>query len=639
MNTNVETVHTGALEKHVPATFSLTERAELAYGGMCGTVDPDVGYDMWFHIELGHHRPFMKHLSCDNACTPKYGESMALMRLMTGRAMADTEAQIRHRLLAQIEEGIYWNKAEDFRPWRCMYNWDATDTNPRGEDLASPVGTARMMRTLITWRETEGDSGYDELIREMVGGQIRMLVEKDTYAYFPDAGYGEAYSYPRNTGWYHEREAQDELDGMEGSVNCYHGHTAYVMSVWHRLTGDERALELARKVCAYAMHPRFWGGVALSDEEASKVATTALNTAAPNAPKHGPSPVGMPASLKGHWFSHFHGRAVGLRGMLEYGMTAGDQRVIEFVHNAYQYSKSWMADRLGWIDGAPTKGEWCEGCNLADLAALQIRLSDAGVGDYWDDLDALVRNALAEQQFTDADELRRVAFALPEETETPVSARNVQPGQVYVGEDIFARVVGTIACGSMPNGTALTTIGCCTGNATLAFYYAWEAAVREDPGMTRVNLLLHRAARTVDVVSWLPYQGRVQIHVKAADRVAVRIPNWVPRHALRVTVSGLDRPLLWVGAYVLVDALTPGAVIEVTFPMVESRTEYLWAARTPAETRFTAEFRGSTCVAMSPEPPAGNGIRASYRRAHLRTAEAPIITHPWHVPVRVFRNW
>jgi hypothetical protein len=38
---------------------------------------------------------------------------------------------------------------------------------------------------------------------------------------------------------------------------------------------------------------------------------------------------------------------------------------------------------------------------VGDMVGLGIRLSDAGLGDYWDDVDAVVRNQLVEQQLTD----------------------------------------------------------------------------------------------------------------------------------------------------------------------------------------------------------------------------------------------
>ena len=50
---------------------------------------------------------------------------------------------------------------------------------------------------------------------------------------------------------------------------------------------------------------------------------------------------------------------------------------------------------------------------LGDMVALGIRLSDYGVGDYSDDVDAVVRNHLCEQQVLSEELLRRVAAASP----------------------------------------------------------------------------------------------------------------------------------------------------------------------------------------------------------------------------------
>ena len=145
----------------LPDTLDLADNARLAVHGVLGNVDPDLGPEMWFLCSMDHKTGYMKHLSSDNACSPKYGELLPLMRLMSGSDEAlGLEARMRRRLLDQIEEGIFWNKAEPERPWWCMYMWDKDDKNPKGEDLSSPVGQSRMMRTLMTWREVEDTVTY-----------------------------------------------------------------------------------------------------------------------------------------------------------------------------------------------------------------------------------------------------------------------------------------------------------------------------------------------------------------------------------------------------------------------------------------------------------------------------------------------
>jgi len=61
------------------------------------------------------------------------------------------------------------------------------------------------------------------------------------------------------------------------------------------------------------------------------------------------------------------------------------------------------------------------------MAAVAIKLSEAGVGDYWDDVDGYARNQLIENQLIDADELARVsALGEPPNLDYPyVSTENV----------------------------------------------------------------------------------------------------------------------------------------------------------------------------------------------------------------------
>ena len=66
---------------------------------------------------------------------------------------------------------------------------------------------------------------------------------------------------------------------------------------------------------------------------------------------------------------------------------------------------------MGWVNTYPVVLNYYEGCALGDLVALAIRLSDSGAGDYWDDVDAVVRNQLVEQQLTRSDLLERVSAA------------------------------------------------------------------------------------------------------------------------------------------------------------------------------------------------------------------------------------
>jgi len=62
----------------------------------------------------------------------------------------------------------------------------------------------------------------------------------------------------------------------------------------------------------------------------------------------------------------------------------------------------------------------CETCSLTDMLELALKLSEAGVGDYWDDIERFARNQLLENQFRDVDQV--VSPEGRAQSQTPVAA-------------------------------------------------------------------------------------------------------------------------------------------------------------------------------------------------------------------------
>ena len=82
-----------------------------------------------------------------------------------------------------------------------------------------------------------------------------------------------------------------------------------------------------------------------------------------------------------------------------------------------------------------------ETCGVADMIALAIRLSEAGIGDYWDHVDHYVRNHLVECQLLRRDLLEEIiasapAYEVDPTTETP--------------ENVLERNIGSFVSGSDP---------------------------------------------------------------------------------------------------------------------------------------------------------------------------------------------
>jgi hypothetical protein len=617
----------------VPDTLDLTDNARLAVHGILSTVDPEVLHTMWFSIALNRRTPWMRHGEPDTVNDSKTAESLPLVRLMSGSTeLLDRELAQRREVLSRFdtEDGLYWNRYDPRYPWQYSYT-EASDAIYAGRvqttDLSNVAADGQMIRSLLLWRDLEQSERWDGVIRGLVAGLDRIVVNRDGYSFFPDGGFGSPFDYPR-TGWIDTHEPMNETEGGEGTVVFYQAHQIYGLSRWYEASGDRAALDLARRLAAFVMLPRFWGGVVSSAGGLQHL---------PHIAAWAPSPPGIAGPELGHWYTHFHARAATIRALLEYGRVAHDERALEFCRRFYEYSWNYAIPRMGWMNHFPGSMDMCEPCGLGDIIALGIRLSDAGLGDYWDDVDAVARNQLVEQQFTRRDLMERAVDAskelAPAEVEGP-------PGRYHVGRDVIDRTLGL--WGAVGRPTCIEDpwiMQCCSGNGTKGFYYAWEGILREDGDRAVVNLLLNRAGRTATVDSWLPYEGRVRVRSRGATRASIRIPWWVDRRSLRLTVEGRAREASWLGSWLEVDGLRPGAAAEVSFPVPESRTSATVCAGMPGKERvYRCTFRGSTLVDIGPrdENPANY---PTYLRDHMRADAAPMVEKERFVPKRIARGW
>ena len=629
----LEFCYTGARYSAViPDTLDLAERAALAINGLGGTVDPALGYTPFGIIHFTTKTPHMLHwATADVTCNTKYGESFPMLRLMSGSSQ-HTEIESRHRaaLLASVEDGLYWDRYTPDRPWRNIYgDSEKRYGKGRNEDFCVVGASGRMLRAMIQWHEVSGDPALYKTLGEMAAAMRRIAIFKDDYCYYPEkGGWGEPCTFPRS-GWINTDEPQSETEGVEGSIVSYQAQQIQSAARWAEISGDKDALDLATRLTRFSMKPKFWGGLPDPDREHARALGVPGHIAAAL-----PDPAFTAGHELGHWYSHFHARCHSLRAMLEYGRIAHDERVLEFIRRAYEFSLSQGIPRIGWINCYPGALNMAEGCALGDLVALGIRLSDYGLGDYWDDVDAVVRNQLAEQQLIDRARLERVASQSPEDT----CRSTAQPKQITF-DNVIERSLGVFGGTSLPTSLPNPWVMlCCTGNGTQGLYYAWEGAVRETGETAQVNLLLNRAAKLLDVDSFLPYEGRVVIRNKAARRAVVRIPWWVNRRDVQADVSGKAVTLERLGNRLLFDDLKPGDVTTLRFPIRETTARYTVNAHTPQEQLYTCTFRGSTLVDISPRDDSPTSY-PFYLRDHLRQGAAPMKTVERFVPDRVIRRW
>ncbi len=364
----------------VPASLDLVERARLGIHGLAGTVDPGLDYEPYFLTFFAARPAYMVHWSSMvSGVLPKYLEALALLRCMSGSTdKADVEQGLLHSVLENIaEDGLIYDRARPDRPWNVGVGYGKKSWN---EDYSNLAGDGRLLCGMDFYARLTGDEFWPRQMKRTAERMLNLAVVKGDYAYYPNVGLGNDFSYPRSSGWTHTDEPVSGQEGAEGATVFYLAQPIRGLVRWYRRSGDERVLELCRKFTNFVSLPRFWGGVVEQE------------------PVFGAS--------RAHFWGHFHGTLAALRGLLDYALVADDYRLKSFVRDGYEWAWHNLNPRLG-IDTS------LEGCTTADLTALGIQLSSAGIGDFWDQVDVVVRNALAEAQVTDLDAVRKLSEAGP----------------------------------------------------------------------------------------------------------------------------------------------------------------------------------------------------------------------------------
>jgi hypothetical protein len=171
------------------------------------------------------------------------------------------------------------------------------------------------------------------------------------------------------------------------------------------------------------------------------------------------------------------------------------------------------------------------------MIGLAVKLTYAGVGDYWEDVDQNTRNQGVETQFTEEDipHLQKIAERRP----APLK----DPG--LTSDDVLARTVGGFSNHVPP--LKVRSSGCCTPHGNMRLFYAWDVTLRYSDEVAQINLLLNRASPWMDIDSHLPYEGRVVlIRTKQHGRPSCGFP-YTSRGKLwnAASETGLLRQIGW----------------------------------------------------------------------------------------------
>ncbi len=277
----------------------------------------------------------------------------------------------------------------------------------------------------------------------------------------------------------------------------------------------------------------------------------------------------------GSFGGHFHYHSGAAIGLLAYGLITKNEALVQKIRRVYEFARSKGTD-YGYFPECVAPAPWVmlisnEGCCTADMTSLAAILSRAGAGDYWDDLDRYLRNQLTEIQ------MKRTGFfdRIPIENQVSIPI-SLQRGECEFDDP--TRFVGSFAGWAAPNDFAgpahFWLQQCCLGNCPRGLYQGWESIVTPSGSGVRVNLLLNRSTPDLDVDSFLPYEGKLDIRIKKQTCAEVRIPGWVDLAKVNVTVDSRQAEVSWNGRYLALPSLQAGSKVTITFPVTEWTTAY-----------------------------------------------------------------
>ncbi len=541
-----------------PDTLDLQERAALAVHGLTAPTDEAADYEIYWLARFGHNPPVMQH-DWSDAVQCKFMEALPLLRIASGSNLnAHVEQRWTEALLQmQGPDGLLYFPKQG-RPWWRMTHADYGPETP-GEHYTMPYANGRLLNVISIYYLRSGkDALWRQVGERVVDGLTALAVDHGDYVTFDWIQYAPDHSYIARSETPGTHWATWLAWAMQGTANFY------------RTTGYEPARALSRKIVHWLIQ---YGDYYAAD-----------GAWRPDHP--------------GRPYQHFHGHTMALLGALDYGLAANDGDVQQFVRRGFEYGMRQGESLIGYFPewlGLPTY-QTCELCEVADMIALGLKLSAAGLGDYWDDVDRWLRNQFAEAQLRRADWAYRVGSELPPADINPINQTSERVPERNLGA--FAGWMGVNDWyGSMRTADwkGHAFMHCCTGNSTRALYYIWDHILTYTRGKLQVNLLLNRASPWLDVDSHIPYVGQVDVKVKQALELAMRIPEWVRPAETRVTVNGRERRVEWAGRYAEVGQVQPGDVVSMIFPIAE-RSDTVHVQKE----RYTLVRKGNEVVCIDP---------------------------------------
>lgn len=309
-------------------------------------------------------------------------------------------------------------------------------------------------------------------------------------------------------------------------------------------------------------------------------------------------------------FSNNHGVLNAVAGVLAANRHTHDRRQVIWAKTLWEFYVARCASSFGWapenesVDYTrPLERPSCEGCAVVDMVRVGVELARAGFAESWDMVERFARGYMTQAQIQ-----QEVAPFSIEGFSVNADARkgiDCEPEALRDRRDVRRRCVGALAGWGAPNDVldphgrlAMCIQNCCSGHLPLGLLSVWDQVVTRGPDGLRINLLLDHDNPDCEVSDHQPREGRLDVRMKRKGSVRVRIPDWVPDAAVRLSVDGRAISTVWEprpSRYVRVDDVPATSTLTVFYPLRErTLVERL------GDELYTTQWKGDTVVRIDP---------------------------------------
>ena len=285
--------------------------------------------------------------------------------------------------------------------------------------------------------------------------------------------------------------------------------------------------------------------------------------------------------------THCHSITCCMSSLGQMGELHGDREMLGRVKAFYDNGLWGIRDEIGWSYESVNQPEQKESDhgeanNSGDILETALILGRLGHGEYYGDAERIIRAHLLPSQLRDVSFIKE-----PENPDGVDGLTNV--ADRHRGAWGFPAPYGHNSIGKGRGGVSFNMD--IVGGVTGSLCEAQRSAVMRDASGLNVNLLFDYSGEDIRVRS--PYTNEcLGITLAKASRLRIRIPQWVERETLEVSVNGGKWG--YEGERIVLPGAAVGQEIQIRFGLAESDLKMVRNHIKPIRVRF----RGDEVAAM-----------------------------------------